>query len=74
MNLAKLIAEWIVHHCDETVEEVAYVLDKAYPGEKEMYDEYVGVIEYLSRLDNPEYKSAMNYLFNRIETITKNGE
>ena len=50
------------------------VLDKAYPGEKEMHDEYVGVIEYLSRLDNPEYKSAMNYLFNRIETITKNGE
>ena len=34
MILTKLIAEWIIHHCDEPIDEVAYILNKAYPSDE----------------------------------------
>tara|TARA_R110002020_G_C16074022_1_gene756487 strand:- start:249 stop:467 length:219 start_codon:yes stop_codon:yes gene_type:complete len=71
VSLAKLIAKWIIHHCDEPVDEVAYILYKAYPGEKkaEMNEEYLGVIEYLRDLDNPEYNAILNYLDKELQKL-----
>jgi len=71
MILTKLIAEWIIHHCDEPVDEVAYILHKAYPSEKlaEMGQEYLGVIEYLRELDNPEYNDVLGHLNKEMQKV-----
>ena len=71
MILTKLIAEWIIHHCDEPVDEVVYILDKAYPSEKlaDMNEEYVGVVEYLSSLDSPRYRNAVEHCLKELEEM-----
>ena len=68
MILTKLIAEWIIHHCDKPVDEVTYILTKAYPSD-ELTEEYMTVLEYLRELDNPKYNDLLKHLDKEMKKV-----
>ena len=68
MILTKLIAEWFILHCDDPIDEVAYILNKAYPSD-ELAEEYTAVLEYLRELDNPEYNDLLKHLNKEMKKV-----
>ena len=40
------VARWIYHDCDTPIEEIIYILEKAYPKLKDLESEYDAVLEF----------------------------
>ena len=40
------VARWIYHDCDTPIEEIIYILEKAYPKLKDLESEYDAVLDF----------------------------